>query len=145
MTKPTLIWIHEDTLNPNHPIFTHYAGAPAVFIFDDAMWSRHPAARKRIMFIYESVLELPVTIHKGDTLAILREQLKATNTTALAIPHTVDTRIRTLAHQLESEGIPVDWVRAPSLADKVVSPMPRRFFQFWNRVKKQVMHKSDAG
>ena len=110
-------------------------------IDDGGRTAVHAAA----VYGHESVLELPVTIHKGDTLAILREQLKATNTTALAIPHTVDTRIRTLAHQLESEGIPVDWVRAPSLAEKVVSPMPRRFFQFWNRVKKQILHKTDSG
>lgn len=65
MTQP-IIWVHGDCLSPNHPGITMYPDAPAIWVWDDALIDRWQLSLKRIKFIYECLLELPVTIRRGD-------------------------------------------------------------------------------
>ncbi len=69
MTTPadrTVIWVHGDCLNPHSPAFVRYPAAPALFVWDDALLAQYRLSLKRITFIYECVLQLPVVIRRGD-------------------------------------------------------------------------------
>jgi deoxyribodipyrimidine photo-lyase len=59
-----IFWMHFDALSA--PPVT-----PAHYIFDPSQLDRDAWSLKRIQFVYECLLELPVTIHKGDTVNLL--------------------------------------------------------------------------
>ncbi|AFZ60786.1 hypothetical protein H6G54_05035 [Anabaena cylindrica FACHB-243] len=65
MNKP-VIWIHGDCLNPQNPVFPKYPNAPAIWVWDDALIAEWQLSLKRLTFIYECLLELPVEIRRGN-------------------------------------------------------------------------------
>ena len=69
ITGNPIIWVHGDCLNPHSPAFTGHPHAPAIWVWDDAYLQRSQLSLKRILFIYECLLELPVAIHRGDVVS----------------------------------------------------------------------------
>lgn len=65
MTQP-IIWVHGDCLSPTNPVLQMYPDAPAIWVWDDALIDEWQLSLKRIKFIYECLLELPVVIRRGD-------------------------------------------------------------------------------
>lgn len=65
-TDKTVIWVHGDVLSPHGPAFKAEPGAPAVFVWDEVLLEKWQISLKRIAFMYECLLELPVTIRRGD-------------------------------------------------------------------------------
>ena len=67
--KRPIVWVHEESLGKTNPALEDYPGAPALFVFDqDWIDSKH-ISRKRLGFLYECCLDLPVTIRKGNVVA----------------------------------------------------------------------------
>ncbi|MBW4563735.1 MAG: universal stress protein [Mojavia pulchra JT2-VF2] len=65
MNKP-IVWVHGDCLSPNNPALQNYPDAPAIWVWDDALIKEWQLGLKRLTFIYECLLELPVVIRRGD-------------------------------------------------------------------------------
>jgi hypothetical protein len=65
MTKP-IVWVHGDCLSPYNPAFQEYPDTPAIWVWDDALIAEWQLSLKRIAFIYECLLELPVEIRRGN-------------------------------------------------------------------------------
>jgi hypothetical protein len=65
MTKP-IIWINGDCLSPQNPALQEYPNTPAIWVWDDALIEAWQLSLKRITFIYECLLELPVEIRRGN-------------------------------------------------------------------------------
>jgi len=65
-TPGAIVWVHGDCLRPTNPALEAYPDAPALFVFDDALLEQYQISLKRIVFMYECLLELPVTIRRGD-------------------------------------------------------------------------------
>jgi hypothetical protein len=63
-----IVWVHGDCLSPTNPALLAYPGAPALFVFDEALIASWRLSLKRIVFMYECLLEMPVTIRKGDVV-----------------------------------------------------------------------------
>ena len=63
--KP-ILWVHEEALGPANPALQDYPNAPGLFVFDDAWIQEQAISRKRIGFLYESALSLPLTLRRGD-------------------------------------------------------------------------------
>lgn len=69
----SVIWVHGDALSPRHPVFLQASGAPALFVWDDALLQEWRISLKRVLFMYECLLEIPVTIRRGDVaMEVLR-------------------------------------------------------------------------
>jgi deoxyribodipyrimidine photo-lyase len=64
-----VLWIHGEALGPANPALLAHPGAPAVFVFDQELLAAQRISLKRIGFLYECLLELPVTIRRGDVAA----------------------------------------------------------------------------
>lgn len=66
MERPVL-WIHAEALGPANPALLAHPDRPALFVFDDDLLggAAGPISLKRIVFLYECLLELPVTIRCG--------------------------------------------------------------------------------
>ena len=61
-----IIWIHGDCLSPKNPALDEYPNTPAIWVWDDVLLEEWQISLKRITFIYECLLELPVVIRRGD-------------------------------------------------------------------------------
>jgi hypothetical protein len=61
-----IIWVHGDCLSPKNPALDEYPNTPAIWVWDDALLEEWQISLKRIAFIYECLLELPVVIRRGD-------------------------------------------------------------------------------
>ena len=64
-----VIWVHGDDLSPENAALAAYPGAPAIFVFDEQALDRYQVTLKRIVFIYECLLEMPVVVRRGDPVA----------------------------------------------------------------------------
>lgn len=62
----SIVWVHGDCLRPTNPALVAAPGAPALFVFDEALLAGTAITLKRLVFLYECLLELPVTIRRGD-------------------------------------------------------------------------------
>ena len=89
-----LIWLHEEALRADHPVFAAGLGATALFCWDVDYMAAADIGLRRQIFIYESLLELDVTIIRGVAsqvlpLVVWRDQVKQ-----LYVPDTPNPLIR---------------------------------------------------
>lgn len=61
-----IVWVHGDCLSPFGPALQSYPDAPAIWVWDEALLEQWQLSLKRIVFLYECLLELPVVIRRGD-------------------------------------------------------------------------------
>ena len=128
-----LIWIHDEALRQDHPVFA--GGGRAVFIWDDDYFDTIHAGFKQRGFIYEALLRLPVEIYKGKTVETLAELAEGASIRAASTPNpylrAIMADIRK-THQLTlvDEDVFAHLKGAPDL---------RRFFKYWNKAKTSAM------
>ena len=68
LTNP-IVWVHEEALGPANPALRTWPDALALFVFDTQWIQASRISRKRLGFLYEAALELPLTLRKGDVAA----------------------------------------------------------------------------
>ena len=61
-----ILWIHDEALGANNPALQAWPEAPAVFVFATQWIQDARISRKRLGFLYENALDLPITLRKGD-------------------------------------------------------------------------------
>ena len=62
----SLVWVHGDSLDPQGPALVAHPDAPRVFVFDEQTLESYRVSLKRIVFIYESLLEIEgIEIRRG--------------------------------------------------------------------------------
>ena len=66
-----LVWLHEEALRADHPVFAAVPGATALFCWDVDYMAAADIGLRRQIFIYESLLELDVTIIRGAASQVL--------------------------------------------------------------------------
>ena len=128
-----VVWLHEDGLR-----LDDCPGLPAVFVFDDALMRALGYGLKRIGFIYETLLELEVTIRRGDTVAAVRGFAAEHGAETVGLRPTVCPELRAiiaeLGRHLTIEALPEpSFVNAPERLDL------GRFSRYWRRVSDQAM------
>ena len=131
-----LIWVHEEMLNRDHPAFT-VAGsdAEAIFIWDDAYFRDQNYSLKRLVFIYENLIDMNVTLYKGDTKAVLEtvSQGQEIYTGVTPNPYFNDV-LNALADRVKVTSVKM----TPLTAIAANSDMGR-FFRYWNRARKSAL------
>jgi hypothetical protein len=143
MAKP-LIWVHGDFLSPNAPTFEQYPDARAVFVFDDELLVFYDISLKRLLFLYESLLELPnLEIRRGDVAEELAAAVQEHGADGIVTVYTVAPRFRDILGKLRKE---------KKLGVEVLDPEPfadldeetsakldlRRFSRYWQVASKHV-------
>ena len=136
---PRLHWLHEDALNAEHPAVSGLRGADRVcFVWDDEYLNAMDYSFQRLVFIYETLCELPVEIHRGETVGVLLQKAQEMGADILCVPASpnpkIQATIEALRHHLQVEVVDeepfVEFRRPPSL---------RRFFAYWKSAKAQLM------
>lgn len=134
MKTPPLVWLHEYALSvpPVETLGRPPESCRFVHIWDDAVLRGKNYSLKRLAFIYQSLLTLPVDILSGDTLDVL----KGDTAQQILIPEAVDPFIHDIAARLAADGKTVTWVEAAPFAllkrDRQIS----RFFQYWKQAER---------
>lgn len=100
MSKP-IIWVHGDCLSPNNPALQEYPNAPAIWVWDEALIEEWQLSLKRITFIYECLLELPVAIRRGDVAKEVSGFAKEHNADLVATTESVSPRFDAICDEIE--------------------------------------------
>lgn len=137
----SIIWVHGDNLNPLAPTFQRLKDAPAVFVWDDALLKEWQISLKRIVFMYECLLELPVTIRRGEvaqTVAEFAQEQGAKHILTMASPSPRHPMLCRAIMQHMPKGSRLEVLYDVPFVDTESVDL-KRFSRYWNQVKKQAM------
>lgn len=135
-----ITWVHEDALRQSHPVFSAAGNAGAsIFVWDDDYFKSQGYTAKRLLFIYECLLEMDVTIIQGPTEQVLNDYSNG----EIYMARTINPYFKDIAKALEASS------RVYIVDDEPFSQIPfdtdmGRFFRFWNKGRKSMM-KTNAG
>jgi hypothetical protein len=126
-----VVWVHEGCLSPQGVALMAHPGAPALFVFDEAYLRREGYTLKRIGFLYECLLDLPVTVRKGDSVSLLRAFAQEHRASRIVTTATVCPWHRAVIGALSAETL--------AMPQLVEHPGPfdlTRFSRYWNKAEK---------
>lgn len=131
--KP-ILWVHEEALGPANPALQDYPDAPGLFVFDDAWIQEQAISRKRIGFLYESALSLPLTLRRGDVAGEVLRFAQRHGADAVVTSAVVDPRLQRIAAAIDRE-LPL-WMLDPDPFVSLAKP-PRlgRFSRYWREAE----------
>lgn len=144
-----LIWLHEDCLRNDCPA-RHAAGANAhaIHVWDDAYLRRQYYSFKRLVFLYENLCSLDVTIYAGDTHDTLRHYINEHHITTLFVPSTPNPAIQHIITKLRKTCADTTRIDVVDDTPFVSLPKPikaRRFFGYWKKVEPYALTPAGIG
>lgn len=135
-----LVWLHEDAMRQNHPVYSA-AGEDAIsyFFWDEDYLKQMDYGFKRLVFIYETLCELPVTIIHDSTLEGLIRVAENHGYEIIYIPATPNPLLKKITTELKRR-MPVIIVDDNPFVSLSKEPDIKRFFRYWNNAKKLAMN-----
>lgn len=131
MMSNQIIWLHDKALSQAHPALDERNESTRVIhVWDDAYYQGRSYSLKRLVFIYETLCELPVEIIHGNTI----EVLQSLRPDKIIIPYTADTVIKKLSDDL-SKVTEVEIVKEKPFVAVAEDEAFKRFFKYWNKAK----------
>ena len=129
-----LYWMHDDALT----LPKSCEGIASLYVFDDETIRYHGYGLKRLGFIYETLLSLPVEIQRGETVPTILAAMEARGATALVTVNSPCPRIKATTAVLQAK-----------TSVKLIEPTPfvvpqkkldlKRFSRYWRKVEKQAL------
>ena len=132
--RQELIWLHPDCLAANNPAFLKYPQAPALFVFDEEEIVSEQWSLKRIAFLYETLLEIPTGLERGDVVAKLVEALRTQELGKIVTVDSVNPRFKEQRRRLEM-AVAVEVLPPVQLVDYQGNLDLKRFSRYWRRVE----------
>ena len=126
-----LLLIHDKALRSGLDVYEASESFKAVHIWDDEYYRSQKYSLKRLVFIYETLLDLPLEIIHGNTLDILSEE----NSDHIVIPYSGDQVLKTLFSKIEKIKT-VQYLFETSFVHLDRAVEFKRFFKYWNQAKK---------
>jgi len=137
MNQP-LIWLHEEALRATHPVFTAAPAATrAIYVWDDTYLRQLDYSLKRLVFMYETLCELPLNILQGNTVSII----KYIAPSILYVPATSKPHITSTISRLKSV-VKVEMIPDENFVTITKEGDLRRFFPYWNVAQKTAFQKN---
>ncbi|MBF1988002.1 hypothetical protein [Fischerella thermalis] len=133
----SVIWVHGDCLSPHNPALQEYPDAPAIWVWDDALLEEWQLSLKRIAFIYECLLELPVMIRRGDVAEEILAFAKENNATKVATVESPSPRFESICQQIE-RSIDLEIFELEPFFDYEGYIDLKRFSRYWKVAEKYV-------
>lgn len=133
-----LILLHEEALRMTHPVLSAApTGTRVVFIWDDRHFKEVNYSLKRLVFIYETLCEMPIDILRGEPVSLIRE-LAASH---LYVPSSNNPYICAMIQELKRV-TQVEIVEDSPFV-KIKNPTEfKRFFQYWKKAEKTAFQKN---
>lgn len=127
-----MIWLHEKALSNSHLVFQQGdKHTKIIHVWDDDYLRKRAYSLKRLVFIYETLSELPVEIIYGNTINVFK-QLRPQK---ILVPHAPDSEIRKICTQL-AQSMPVDMIHDTAFVELSNTHDFKRFFQYWKKACK---------
>ena len=131
-----LIWLHPDCLARDNPAYLKYPKANALFVFDEDEIEAEEWSLKRIAFLYETLIELPTEIERGNVVARLLEK----RPTKIVTVDSVNPRFHAYVKKLQAQ-LPVEVLPAVPFVNYRGNLDLKRFSRYWKRVEPIVFDK----
>lgn len=135
---PPILWIHGDCLRPTNPALLAHPDAPAIFVWDDALLQQYHISLKRIVFMYEALLELPVTIYRGDVVAQITQFAQLHQADTIVTTATPAPRFKAICSQLRRD-YTVQVLSEPVFVDIPANTDTKRFSRYWQVAKSRLI------
>jgi len=135
--SPTLVWVHGDSLSPTNPALLTYPDAPAVWVWDEELLTQWQISRKRIVFIYECLLELPVEIRRGNVVQELTQAMQAQGAKHLVTTPSPSPRFKQICQEL-SQQFTLEILPIPPLIPPQKYLDLKRFSRYWQVAEKHI-------
>ena len=130
----TVVWVHGDCLSPYNPALQKYANAPAIFVFDDGLIKEWGISFKRIVFMYECLMELPVVIRRGDVVDQLLNFANQHGTMHIATSESVSPRFDMICQKLDSQ-FDLEILKIEPFVEYDGDIDLKRFSRYWRKVQ----------
>ena len=126
-----LLLVHDKALRFGWESYQASEKFKAIHIWDDEYYRAQRYSLKRLVFIYETLLDLPLEIIHGKTLDILSEE----NSDHIVIPYSGDQVLKDLFSEIEKIKTVHYLFETPFVnLDRTIEF--KRFFKYWNQAKK---------
>jgi len=124
----SVVWVHDDALR-------HWWGEPpALYVFDDEKLRLENWSLKRIGFVYECLLELPLEIRRGDPVAQVLAFQESHSAEAVMTMDSPDPRLREQMNRIQAHVIPQEpFVLLTGKLDL------KRFSRYWSKAERLVL------
>ena len=132
--KRPILWIHEEALGPANPALRAWPEAPALFVFDTRWIQNSRISRKRLGFLYETALELPLTLRKGDVVAEVLAFARRHQADGVVTSTGVDPRLQQIAEAVETE-MPLQELDPDPFVELSRPPRLGRFSRYWREAE----------
>jgi hypothetical protein len=137
LMKQPIIWVHGDVLSPENPALQAYPESPAIWVWDDALIEEWQLSLKRITFIYECLLELPVTIRRGDVAAEVIAFANEHNADGIVTAESPSPRFDGICDKIE-ESLPIEVLPVEPFVKYDGYIDLKRFSRYWRVAERYV-------
>ena len=129
-----VIWVHEEALGTSNPALLEQPDSPGVFVFDTEWIQEACISRKRLGFLYESALDLPITLRKGDVVKEVIAFAERHNADCILSSLPVDPRLERIAAAIE-EHYPLELLEPEPFVTMERPPRLGRFSRYWREAE----------
>jgi len=139
-----VLWIHDEMLGQQHPAFDEAGDVPRCFVFDTRWLADERLSLKRIVFMYESALDMeprPVII-KGEVEQAVGGFAQQHGAGRIITGRSYKPRIKRQIEHL-GERFEVQVVEAVPLVRVPVDADLKRFSRYWNQAKRTAFDRSE--
>ena len=133
MQRP-ILWIHDEALGPANPALRAWPDAPALFVFDTQWIQASRISRKRLGFLYEAALELPLTLRKGDVAAEVLAFAQRHGADGVVSSSAVDPRLERIGAAIKAE-LPLELLDPEPFVELPRPPRLGRFSRYWREAE----------
>lgn len=141
----TIVWVHGDSLSPENPALLTYPQAPAIWVWDDALLEEWQIGLKRLVFIYECLLELPtVTIRRGDLTTEVRRFAQEHQADRIATTDSPSPRFNDTCDVLEAD-FDLEICSGPELVPYDGYLDLKRFSRYWKTAQPWAFEPTSTG
>ena len=138
-----ILWVHEEALGPNNPALRAWPDAPALFVFDTLWIQQQRISRKRLGFLYENALELPLTLRKGDVAAEVIAFGQRHDADGVVTSTAVDPRLQRIADAIDAE-LSLQELEPDAFVELPRPPRLGRFSRYWREAEPVVWERYSA-
>jgi hypothetical protein len=132
-----VVWVHGDSLSASSAAFVANPGAPAIFVFDERLIADYNLSLKRIVFLYECLLEMPVVIRRGDIATEVLGFAREHGVQEIATTRSPSPYFRQVLWRLQQD-ITVAVHDEPSFAQDQSYDLAR-FSRYWSKAQASVL------
>lgn len=122
-------------MRPANPALVQHPDVPAIWVWDEQLLSDYDISLKRIVFMYETVIQLPVTIRKGNVIKELLEFTKEHGANRIVTTPSPSPLFAQYVNALEKRGVQIELLEEQPFVDYDGRIDLKRFSRYWRTVE----------